>query len=84
MADYSLKKYPVIGSCRLNCGLYPRYYAEGSSRYPGCGGHDFLNRLDTSGEKNISFYKHFGHRIMHQVEYLVSGLMLMAMQRDPG
>ena len=40
--------------------------------------------LDTSGEKNISFYKHFGFIIMHQAEYPGSQLVITTMQRDPG
>lgn len=39
-----LKKYPTIGVCGLDCGLCPRYYTVGSSRCPGCGGPDFLNK----------------------------------------
>jgi hypothetical protein len=39
-----LKKYPEIGVCGLDCGLCPRYYTIGSSRCPGCGGPDFLNK----------------------------------------
>jgi hypothetical protein len=44
MKRTSLKKYPTIGVCGLDCGLCPRYYTKGPSRCPGCGGHDFLNR----------------------------------------
>ena len=40
--------------------------------------------VDTSREKNISFYSHFGFRVMHQEEYRGSGLVITAMQRDPG
>jgi ribosomal protein S18 acetylase RimI-like enzyme len=39
--------------------------------------------LDTSGEKNVSFYRHFGFKIMHQAEYPGSQLVITAMQRDP-
>jgi hypothetical protein len=42
--DSDLKKYPTIGVCGLDCGLCPRYYTVGTSRCPGCGGHDFLNK----------------------------------------
>jgi hypothetical protein len=40
----SLKKYPTIGVCGLDCGLCPRYYTKGPSICPGCGGPDFLNK----------------------------------------
>jgi len=39
-----LKTYPTIGVCGLDCGLCPRYYTEGTSRCPGCGGPNFLNK----------------------------------------
>ncbi len=35
------RKYPTIGCCGIDCGLCPRYYTEGSSRCPGCGGEGF-------------------------------------------
>ena len=38
------KKFPTLGCCGLDCGLCPRYYTEGSSRCPGCGGEDFFNK----------------------------------------
>jgi hypothetical protein len=38
------RRYPTIGVCGLDCGLCPRYYTVGSSRCPGCGGPDFLNK----------------------------------------
>jgi hypothetical protein len=43
-AKHSLKKYPTIAVCGLDCGLCPRYYTKGTSRCPGCGGPDFLNK----------------------------------------
>lgn len=49
MADCSLKKYPVIGACGLSCGLCPRYYTDGPSRCPGCGGPDFFNKHPSCG-----------------------------------
>jgi hypothetical protein len=39
-----LKMYPTIGVCGLDCGLCPRYYTEGASRCPGCGGPNFLKK----------------------------------------
>ncbi len=35
------KKYPIIGCCGIDCGLCPRFYTDGSSRCPGCGGEGF-------------------------------------------
>lgn len=35
------KKYPTIGCCGIDCGLCPRFYTEGNSRCPGCGGEGF-------------------------------------------
>jgi len=40
----SLKKIPTIAACGLDCGLCPRFYTNGPSRCPGCGGPDFLNK----------------------------------------
>ena len=37
----ALKKHPTIGCCGIDCGLCPRYYTDGSSRCPGCGGEGF-------------------------------------------
>ncbi len=39
-----LKAYPTIGVCGLDCGLCPRYYTEGVSRCPGCGGPGFSDK----------------------------------------
>ncbi len=39
-----LKTYPTIGVCGLDCGLCPRYYTDGSSRCPGCGGAGFSDK----------------------------------------
>jgi len=35
------RKYPQFSACGLNCGLCPRYYTDGDSRCPGCGGENF-------------------------------------------
>jgi hypothetical protein len=40
----SVKKYPTIGACGLDCGLCPRYYTQGPSRCPGCCGPDFFSK----------------------------------------
>ncbi len=37
-----LKRYPTIGCCGIDCGLCPRYYANGKSRCPGCCGPGFF------------------------------------------
>jgi hypothetical protein len=39
-----MRIYPTIAVCGLDCGLCPRYYTQGKSRCPGCGGPDFLNK----------------------------------------
>jgi hypothetical protein len=40
----SQRKHPTIGVCGLDCGLCPRYYTQGTSRCPGCGGPDFFSK----------------------------------------
>ena len=58
---YKVRKYPLFSACGLNCGLCPRYYTEGSSRCPGCGGVDFLEThcscsiLPCCERKNVEF-----------------------------
>lgn len=44
MCGQTIKRYPTIGCCGLDCGLCPRYYTAGSSRCPGCCGVDFLKK----------------------------------------
>jgi len=44
MSEYSIKNYPTVGCCGLDCGLCPRYYTAGSSRCPGCCGPNFFNK----------------------------------------
>jgi len=44
MNDQSIKMYPTIGCCGLDCGLCPRYYTTGSSKCPGCCGPDFFTK----------------------------------------
>jgi len=39
-----VRKYPTIAVCGLDCGLCPRYYTQGKSRCPGCGGPDFFSK----------------------------------------
>ena len=38
------KKHPTIGCCGIVCGLCPRFYTDGNSRCPGCGGEGFENK----------------------------------------
>jgi len=40
----TVKRYPTIGACGLDCGLCPKYYTVGKSRCPGCCGPDFFNK----------------------------------------
>ncbi len=35
------KRHPTLGCCGIDCGLCPRFYTEGTSRCPGCGGEGF-------------------------------------------
>jgi hypothetical protein len=44
LKNYSARRYPTIGVCGLDCGLCPRYYTQGTSRCPGCGGPDFSSK----------------------------------------
>jgi hypothetical protein len=46
---YSLKKYPVVGVCGLDCSLCPRYYTEGTSKCPGCCGLGFWEKTPGCG-----------------------------------
>ncbi|MCL2722054.1 MAG: DUF3795 domain-containing protein [Treponema sp.] len=38
------RKYPFFSACGLNCGLCPRYYTDGNSKCPGCGGKYFSEK----------------------------------------
>ena len=40
---HKLRSYPLFSVCGLNCGLCPRYYTNGPSRCPGCGGEGFAD-----------------------------------------
>jgi hypothetical protein len=44
MQSYPKKKNPTIGCCGIDCGLCPRYHADGTSRCPGCAGQDFQEK----------------------------------------
>lgn len=41
--DYR-REYPLFSACGLNCGLCPRYYTDGDSKCPGCGGENFSEK----------------------------------------
>ena len=45
----SLKQHPTIGCCGIDCALCPRYYTEGFSRCPGCGGGGFEQKHPSCG-----------------------------------
>jgi len=61
VAEYKVRRYPIFSACGLNCGLCPRYYTDGPSRCPGCGGEDFLEThctcsiLPCCERKNIEY-----------------------------
>ena len=44
MSELTVKNFPTIGCCGLDCGLCPIYYTAGSSRCSGCCGPDFFNK----------------------------------------
>jgi len=41
MGEGNIKLHPAIGCCGIDCGLCPRFYTDGGSRCPGCGGEGF-------------------------------------------
>jgi len=55
------RAYPQFSACGLNCGLCPRYYTEGVSRCPGCGGsgfsgvHPACGPLSCCGRQGLEF-----------------------------
>jgi len=44
MSGNSVKAYPTVGCCGLDCGLCPRFYTVGSSKCPGCCGPNFFDK----------------------------------------
>ena len=52
------KMYASIGCCGIDCGLCPRYYTEGASRCPGCGGPDFECLHPPCSHKSCCSLKH--------------------------
>ncbi|OHD55846.1 MAG: hypothetical protein A2Y33_14540 [Spirochaetes bacterium GWF1_51_8] len=53
-----LRAHPEIGCCGLECGLCPRYYTDGSSRCPGCGGAEFEQKHPSCGFVTCCVKKH--------------------------
>ena len=43
------RAHPTVGCCGIDCGLCPRYYTDGASRCPGCGGPDFFQKHPPCG-----------------------------------
>lgn len=41
---HTVRNYPTVGVCGLDCGLCPRYHTEGASRCPGCFGPEFYTK----------------------------------------
>jgi len=44
-----LKKHETIGACGIDCGLCPRFYTQGTSACPGCGGLNFKEKHPSCG-----------------------------------
>lgn len=47
--DTPLRPYPLFSQCGLNCGLCPRFHADGVSRCPGCCGPGFFDKRPSCG-----------------------------------
>lgn len=63
------KSYTTIGCCGIECGLCPRFYTEGNSRCPGCGGVDFKNKHPSCSYKTCCADK-YGLEVCSQcIEY---------------
>jgi hypothetical protein len=46
---FAIKSHYTIGCCGIDCGLCPRFYTEGDSRCPGCGGPGFKEKHPSCG-----------------------------------
>lgn len=44
-----IKKLSTIGCCGIDCGLCPKFYTNGDSVCPGCGGLDFKEKHPSCG-----------------------------------
>ena len=53
-----MKKHFTLGCCGIDCGLCPRFYTDGDSRCPGCGGPNFNEVHPSCGILNCCFKKH--------------------------
>lgn len=49
---------PAIGAFGIDCGLCPRYYTDGASRCPGCGGEGFEKAHPACGYLTCCAKKH--------------------------
>ena len=52
------KEYSTIGCCGIDCGLCPRFYTDGHSRCPGCGGSGFGSKHPPCSLKTCCTEKH--------------------------
>jgi len=52
------KIHPEIGCCGIDCGLCPRFYTQGNSRCPGCGGEGFEVKHPPCAVKTCCADKH--------------------------
>ena len=58
MGKGNIKTHPTIGCCGIGCGLCPRFYTEGSSRCPGCGGEGFERKHPSCSVKTCCADRH--------------------------
>jgi hypothetical protein len=53
-----IKNHPTIGCGGIGCGLCPRFYTDGKSGCPGCGGEDFEKKHPPCSFKTCCMKKH--------------------------
>jgi len=58
MGEGNMKPHPTIGCCGIDCGLCPRFYTDGSSLCPGCGGDGFGSKHPPCSMKTCCADKH--------------------------
>ncbi|MDY0282438.1 MAG: DUF3795 domain-containing protein [Salinivirgaceae bacterium] len=63
----TIKKYDTIGCCGIDCGLCPRYYTDGDSACPGCGGLNFRDKHPSCGYLTCCAIKK-GHEVCSECE----------------
>jgi hypothetical protein len=51
------KKHYTLGCCGIDCGLCPRFHADGDSKCPGCFGPDFAQKHPSCSLANCCFKK---------------------------